>query len=72
MDSQSAVIAAKNDPFTTLEIVIGHCMMPPNHHAWFVGLIATFPEECTMTGTTVIGCETSSDMMDAYLTQYRN
>ena len=25
-----------------------------------------------MTGTTVIGCETSSDMMDAYLTQYRN
>ena len=25
-----------------------------------------------MTGTMVIGCETSSDMMDAYLTQYRN
>ena len=25
-----------------------------------------------MAGTTVIGCETSSDMMDMYLTQYRN
>ena len=25
-----------------------------------------------MAGTTVIGCETSSDMMDAYLTQYHN
>ena len=36
------------------------------------GADSHIPEECTMAGTTVIGCETSSDMMDAYLTQYRN
>ena len=36
------------------------------------GADSHIPEDCTMAGTTVIGCETSSDMMDAYLTQYRN
>ena len=64
--------AAKSDPCITLETVIGHFTAPPRAPCLVCGDDGHVPEECPIPGTSVLGHETYSEMVSAYLTKHNN